>query len=93
MRISSKTKVIIHDVSASAAAWVLALYARFNFEHPPEVFFKSCMFVLPIVMVVQGTILNLFKLYDIYKSFIYKGAVSRFRGVINPEPTSGVYGG
>ena len=42
---------------------MLALFAVFNFEHPPEVFFKSCMFVLPIVMVVQGTILNLFKLY------------------------------
>ena len=63
MRISSKTKVIIHDVSASGAAWVLALYARFNFEHPPEVFLKSCLFVLPIVMVVQGIVFNLFKLY------------------------------
>ena len=63
MRISSKTKVIIHDVSASGAAWVLALYARFNFEHPPEVFLKSCMYILPIVVVVQGTVFNLFKLY------------------------------
>ncbi len=63
MRISSKIKVIIHDVSASGAAWVLALYTRFNLEHPPEVFLKSCMFVLPIAMVVQGIIFNLFSLY------------------------------
>ncbi len=63
MRINPKITVIIHDVSATGVAWVLALYARFNFEHPPEVFLKSCILVLPVVMILQGIIFNLFKLY------------------------------
>ncbi|MEO1857520.1 MAG: nucleoside-diphosphate sugar epimerase/dehydratase [Rubritalea sp.] len=63
MLFSSKIKVIVHDVSASGLAWLTALYARFNFEQPPEIFLTSCILALPVVMVVQGLIFNFFKLY------------------------------
>jgi len=61
--ISNRTKVILHDLLAISLAWILALFARFNFELPPEKYLDAALVAFPIVMIVQAVIARYFGLY------------------------------
>ena len=63
MLISTRSKVVLHDLVAIAVAWSLALFARFNFEIPPENYFDAALAAFPVVLVVQGAIARYFGLY------------------------------
>lgn len=63
MAISNRTKVILHDLVAISLAWALSLFARFNFEIPPQYYLDAAVTAFPIVLVVQGMIARHFGLY------------------------------
>ncbi|MBI4694008.1 MAG: polysaccharide biosynthesis protein [Gammaproteobacteria bacterium] len=63
MPLSRRNKVILHDAVAIAAAWMIALYARFNFELPPHDNLAHALQALPVVLIVQGLIVQRFGLY------------------------------
>ena len=54
MTITPRIKVIAHDLWAIGAAWVFALFARFNFEVPPSEFLSPAFSALPGVMLIQA---------------------------------------
>ncbi len=58
-----KSKILLHDLSASAAAWLLALFARFNFEAPPPDFLEANLTLLPLIVVIQAAASRFFNLY------------------------------
>ncbi|MGE0483669.1 MAG: polysaccharide biosynthesis protein [Gammaproteobacteria bacterium] len=61
--LSHKFKIIVHDIVAIIAAWVLALLARFNFDLPPTDFLHANLLAVPVVVVVQALIARYFRLY------------------------------
>jgi len=61
--ISNRTKVILYDLVAISLAWVAGLFARFNFEVPPENYLAAAMTAFPVVLIVQGVISRYFGLY------------------------------
>ena len=61
--INSRSIVIGHDLAMIVVAWVLAIFARFNFEIPPVAHLDSGLRALPIVAGVQALILWHFGLY------------------------------
>ena len=63
MPLSRRNKVILHDLAAIGAAWMIALFARFNFEVPPRENLVHAVQALPVVLVVQGLIAQRFGLY------------------------------
>ena len=63
MTVSPRLKVILHDLVAFNLAWVTALFARFNFQLPPDASLNSCLSALPLVIAVQATISWRFGLY------------------------------
>lgn len=54
--------VILHDLVASALAWAIAYWLRFNFDLPPN-FSHGLLTALPWVVVLQGGVFSLFGLY------------------------------
>ncbi|HJW02491.1 MAG TPA: nucleoside-diphosphate sugar epimerase/dehydratase [Azospira sp.] len=54
--------VILHDLVASALAWAVAYWLRFNFDLPPN-FSHGLLTALPWVVVLQGSVFSLFGLY------------------------------
>lgn len=60
---SQRQKIIIHDVVAIALAWILALFASFDFHLPPQDFLIRGVAALPLVMVFQGFLGWRFGLY------------------------------
>lgn len=54
--------VILHDLLASALAWAIAYWLRFNFDLPPN-FSHGLLTALPWVVVLQGGVFSLFGLY------------------------------
>jgi len=54
--------VFVHDVIASAMAWVIAYLLRFNFVLPIE-FVDSLWYTLPVVVIAQSIIFLKFGLY------------------------------
>ncbi len=63
MLISNRTKVILYDLVAISAAWAVSLFARFNFEMPPQNYFAAAITAAPVVIIVQGVISRYFGLY------------------------------
>ena len=63
MLISNRTKVILYDLVAISAAWAVSLFARFNFEMPPQNYFAAALTAAPVVIIVQGVISRYFGLY------------------------------
>ena len=61
--ISNRSKVIAHDLTAIAAAWMLAFLARFNFELPPPEFIRAALESLPAVLLLQALVARYFGLY------------------------------
>lgn len=54
--------VILHDVAAVAAAWVLAFFIRYNFSIDASVL-NAVLVTLPIVVLSQSAVLWTFRLY------------------------------
>lgn len=52
-------RIILHDILVTPAAWLLAFWLRYNLEAIPDVFLKSAVFALPVVVAVQ-TVINIF---------------------------------
>ncbi len=52
-------RIILHDVMVIPLAWLGAYWLRFNLEPVPDIFFKSAIYALPVVIAVQ-TFSNLF---------------------------------
>ena len=52
-------RIIFHDLVVIPIAWMMALWLRFDLETVPEVFLKTAIFSLPVVVAVQLTV-NLF---------------------------------
>jgi len=63
MSLTPRLKIILHDLGAIAAAWLLALCARFNFGLPPPEYLHAGLKALPIVLVVQAVLAWRFGLY------------------------------
>lgn len=63
MLISNRTKVILYDLVAISAAWAISLFARFNFEIPPQNYLAAAITAAPVVLIVQGVISRYFGLY------------------------------
>ncbi len=63
MNISPRLKVIFHDLVAIAMAWMVALFARFNFEAPPEEFLNPVIAALPFAVAIQAGVSWHFGLY------------------------------
>jgi len=61
--VSNRTKVILHDLVAISAAWAASLFARFNFELPPEHYLDAALQAFPVVLIAQGLISSYFGLY------------------------------
>ena len=59
----SRTAAFIHDLLFIPIAWLTAYWLRFNLESIPSKFFETALNVLPVVIVVQGSIFLLFGLY------------------------------
>jgi FlaA1/EpsC-like NDP-sugar epimerase len=61
--ISNRTKVILYDLVAISLAWAVSLFARFNFELPPQNYLAAAITAAPVVLIVQGVISRYFGLY------------------------------
>ena len=55
--------VFFHDSLAIASAWLLSLFARFNFESPPNELLEAALAALPVVLLVQVLVGGYFGLY------------------------------
>jgi FlaA1/EpsC-like NDP-sugar epimerase len=63
MSVSPRIKVILHDLVAIALAWIAALFARFNFELPPQELLVPTLTALPLALCVQAVMSWRFGLY------------------------------
>ncbi len=63
MSVTPRFKIIVHDLVAIALAWMLALFARFNFALPPPQHLHAGELALPVVLVVQAALAWRFGLY------------------------------
>ena len=63
MSLTPRFKIIVHDLVAIALAWMLALFARFNFALPPPQHLHAGELALPVVLVVQAALAWRFGLY------------------------------
>lgn len=63
VRIPRRLAVIAHDLVMIGVAWLLALWARFNFEAPPQEFVDANLMALPLVVLLQGAVARWFGLY------------------------------
>ena len=63
MSLTPRLKIILHDLAAIALAWMLALFARFNFSLPPSQHLIAGLEALPVVLVVQAALAWRFGLY------------------------------
>ena len=61
--ISNRTKVICHDMLAISLAWFVSVFARFNFEIPPDAYLHAATIAFPFVLLIQGIIAQYFGLY------------------------------
>ena len=53
---------MLHDLAASALAWLLSYWLRFNLDIPPE-YMQNLVETLPWVVVLQATCFHAFGLY------------------------------
>ena len=63
MSVSPRLKVIFHDLIAITIAWIAALFARFNFELPPQELLVPTLTALPLALGVQAVMSWRFGLY------------------------------
>ena len=63
MSLTPRLKIILHDLAAIALAWMLALFARFNFALPPAPLVHAGLLALPAVVTVQAALAWRFGLY------------------------------
>jgi len=59
---SKRTIIILHDLFMAAFAWQFCWWVRFNFEFPFQDWRLSVL-LIPLVMVVQGAVFSIFRLY------------------------------
>ncbi|MBI1731276.1 MAG: polysaccharide biosynthesis protein [Gammaproteobacteria bacterium] len=59
---SKRTIIILHDLFMAGFAWQFSWWARFNFEFPFQDW-RLSVFLTPIVMLIQGGVYSMFKLY------------------------------
>lgn len=52
-------RIVLHDLLVTPSAWILAYWLRNDLSTIPDVFLKSAIFALPVVITVQ-TVVNLF---------------------------------
>ncbi|WP_353412938.1 nucleoside-diphosphate sugar epimerase/dehydratase [Arenicella sp. 4NH20-0111] len=52
-------RIVLHDLLAIPAAWLLAYWLRYNLEVIPDIFLTSAIYALPVVITVQ-IVVNLF---------------------------------
>ena len=63
MSLTPRLKIVLHDLAAIALAWMLALFARFNFALPPTPLLHAGLLALPAVVTVQAVLAWRFGLY------------------------------
>ena len=61
--LTPRLKIILHDLLAIGLAWMLALFARFNFALPPPTLLHAGLLALPTVLLVQAALAWRFGLY------------------------------
>ncbi len=61
--ISFKLVIVAHDLLAIYCAWTFSLFARFNFELPPDGLFQASLNAAPVVILAQGLVGGYFGLY------------------------------
>ncbi len=62
-RLRSRSAAFVHDLLMVPAAWMGAIWLRFNLEAVPEVYLNRTLAVLPLVMLIQGAVFWYFGLY------------------------------
>lgn len=62
-KLRNRVGALVHDLLMIPIAWFGAYWVRFNLEHVPVEFFGSALKILPIVMLVQGSLFWYFGLY------------------------------
>jgi len=62
-RLRSRTAAFSHDLATVPVAWLLAYWLRFNLGEIPDPFLNAALLVLPLVILVQGTVFWIFGLY------------------------------
>ena len=62
-RLRSRFAALAHDLFMVPVAWLGAYWVRFNLESVPLEFFRSAIEMLPLVMLVQGSLFWHFGLY------------------------------
>jgi len=62
-KILSRTTAFIHDLLTIPAAWFGAYFFRFNFEGIPEPFLGKAIAILPLLLILQGSVYWYFGLY------------------------------
>lgn len=63
MSITPRLKIVAHDFVAFAVGWMLAVFARFNFELPPDEFLRPLLAALPVAVAAQAAMAWRFGLY------------------------------
>ena len=63
MRLSNRTAVVLHDLLMVVLAWQFTWLARFNFSPVTSADWKLSLYILPLVIVIQGIISFRFGLY------------------------------
>ena len=63
IRLRSRGGAFVHDLLMIPAAWLGALWLRFNLESIPAEFLDQALRVLPVIVVVQGSTFLYFGLY------------------------------
>jgi FlaA1/EpsC-like NDP-sugar epimerase len=62
MLLSKRTIIILHDLFMAGFAWQFSWWVRFNFEFPFQDW-RLSLAMLPLVLVIQGAIFSIFRLY------------------------------
>ena len=63
VRLRSRGVAFVHDLLMIPVAWLGALWLRFNLDSIPADYLDQALRILPVIIVVQGTILLYFGLY------------------------------
>src|SRR5258705_11306236 len=62
-KLRTPSAIFLHELLAMPIAWMVAYWLRFNLSDIPESFLDQAISVLPLILIIQGSVFWYFGLY------------------------------